>query len=232
MNSQEKAIARKFFKSIILEADGQSFQDLFNRIMRSAFPGFKPIKPHGNIGDQKNDGYVETTQTYFQVYAPEDIRKSHSEATAKLRKDFEGLKQAWPAVREFYFVLNDKYKGPYPDAAQDITALKQLHGLVKADIMLAKDLENIAFSKLADDVLLELVHFPPDPTTLPHLDFNILSEVISHIMRMPSAPPDHENLIAPDWDSKIAFNGLGELARSYLNAAAFKVGFLEEYLKN
>jgi hypothetical protein len=69
MNSQERAIARKFFKNRILEADGQAFQDLFNRIMSVAIPGFKPIKPHGNIGDRKNDGYVEATQTYYQCSA-------------------------------------------------------------------------------------------------------------------------------------------------------------------
>ncbi len=232
MNSKEKAIARKFFRSRILEADGQAFQDLFNRIMSLAVPGFKPIKPHGNIGDRKNDGYVEATQTYYQVYAPEDLRKSHSEATSKLKTDLEGLKRAWPSVREFYFVLNDKYKGPYPDAAQDITALKELYGLDKADIMLAKDLENIAFSKLDDDELIELVNFPPDPSDTPHLDFSVLSEVVAHIMSMPSLPPDHEELVVPNWDAKIAFNGLGDIASRYLNAAAFKVGFVEEYLKH
>jgi hypothetical protein len=75
MNNQEKAVARKFFKSRILEADGQAFEDLFVRIMSLAVPGFTPIKPHGLIGDRKNDGYVEATGTYYQVFAPEDLNK-------------------------------------------------------------------------------------------------------------------------------------------------------------
>jgi hypothetical protein len=51
-------------------------------------------------------------------------------------------------------------------------------------------------------------------------------------MKMPSLPPDPENLAVPDWENKIAFNGLGEVTHNYLNAAAFKVGFIEEYLNN
>ena len=232
MNSREKAVARKFFKNRILEANGQAFEDLFTRIMSLAIPGFKPVKPHGNIGDRKNDGYVEATQTYYQVFAPEELKKSHAEATSKLKRDFSGLIRHWPSVREFYFVLNDKYRGVYPDAAQDINSLKERFGLEKAEVMLAKDLEEITFTKLADDALFELVNFPPDPASIPHLNFGVLSEVVSHIMSMPSLPPVHEELVVPDWDAKVAFNGLGESAIRLLNAAALKVGYLEEYLKN
>ena len=232
MENNERAVARKFFKNRIFEANGQAFEDLFTRIMSLAVPGFKPVKPHGNIGDRKNDGYVETTQVYYQVFAPEDLRKSHSEATSKLKNDFKELKQYWPTVREFYFVLNDKYKGPYPDAVQDINSLKKSYGLDNADFLLAKDLENMAFSELTDDALLELVNFPPNPALLPHLDFSVLNEVVSHILGMPSLPPEQDDLVVPDWDAKIEFNGLGPIASSYLNAAAFKVGYLEEFLQN
>ncbi len=232
MNSQEKAVARKFFKSKILEADGQAFEDLFVRIMSLAVPGFKPIRPHGSIGDRKNDGYVEATGTYYQVFAPEDLTKSHAKATVKLKTDLDGLLKAWPSVQNFFFVLNDKYKGPYPDAAQHISALRKEYQLVESDIMLAKDLEDLAFTKLPDDALIELVNFPPDPSTLPHLDFGVLGEVIAHIMRNPSLPKEDEELVVPDWDRKLEINGLSKVNKQYIEAAARKMGYLKDYLAN
>ncbi len=232
MNNNERAAARKFFRCRILESNGQAFEDLFSRIMSLAVPGFKPIKPHGNIGDRKNDGYIEDTQIYYQVFAPEDLQKSHSKATSKLKADFEELIQHWPTVREFYFVMNDKYQGPYPNAVQDINSLKNRFKLDKADFVLAKDLENMAFSKLTDDALLELVNFPPDPASIPHLDFSVLNEVITHIMNRPSLPSEKEKLFVLNWDKKIEFNGLGRVPNTYLNTAAYKIGYLDEYLKN
>lgn len=231
MNIQEKAVARKIFRCIILESSGQAFEDFFIRIMGLAIPGFKPVKPHGSIGDRKNDGYIKATATYYQVYAPEYLGKSHAKAVSKLNKDLSGLIQAWPDVRNYFFVINDKYKGPYPDAAQQMDALKDQYNLEISDFMLAKDLENLAFSKIEDDALLELVNFPPDPASLPNIDYSVLGEVINHIMAKPSFSPDRESLVVPDWDEKIEFNGLSEVTRRYLDAAACKLGFLEEFLK-
>ncbi len=231
MNIQEKAVARKFFRCIIVESNGQAFEDFFVKIMSLAVPRFKPIQPHGSIGDRKNDGYVEANSTYYQVYAPEDLRKSHAAAVNKLNEDLTGLLQAWPDVRNFYFVLNDKYKGPYPDAAIQIDALKRQYNLETSDFILAKDLENLAFKKIEDDALIELVNFPPDPASLPNIDYSVLGEVINHIMAKPSLTPDSDSLVVPDWDEKIEFNGLCEVTRRYLDAAACKLGFLEEFLK-
>ncbi|MBZ4231317.1 hypothetical protein LAN31_22090, partial [Mycobacterium tuberculosis] len=36
-------------------------------------PGFERVKPHGNIGDRGNDGWVCGVGVYYQVYAPEDL---------------------------------------------------------------------------------------------------------------------------------------------------------------
>jgi hypothetical protein len=73
MNSQEKALARKMFKLKIHESNGQAFEDLFTSIMNYAESDFQAIKPWGNIGDRKNDGYIESKGIFFQVFAPEDI---------------------------------------------------------------------------------------------------------------------------------------------------------------
>ena len=71
MNNQEKALARNQFKLKIHEANGQAFEDIFTVIMNYAEPDFQSIKPWGNIGDRKNDGYIKSKGIFFQVFSPE-----------------------------------------------------------------------------------------------------------------------------------------------------------------
>ncbi|MGB7001064.1 MAG: hypothetical protein WBE22_03490 [Halobacteriota archaeon] len=78
MNVQEKTFARQLFQNKILKADGQIFEDIFSAVMNYAETDFQQIKSWGNIGDRKNDGYIKTKGIFYQVYAPEDIRKSYT----------------------------------------------------------------------------------------------------------------------------------------------------------
>ena len=71
MNVQEKTFARQSFQNKIFRADGQLFEDIFSAIMNYAETDFQQIKPWGNIGDRKNDGYIKTKGIFYQVYAPE-----------------------------------------------------------------------------------------------------------------------------------------------------------------
>lgn len=76
---------------------------------------FTPIKTQGNIGDRKNDGYIPSKGIYYQVYAPERI--DATEAINKIENDIDGLIKYWNDVcpiKEYNFVINDKYKGAYP----------------------------------------------------------------------------------------------------------------------
>ena len=232
MNSQERTMARQSFKLKIHEANGQAYEDLFVRIMAYADPGFKAIKAQGSIGDRKNDGYNKTSGQYYQVFAPEDINKSHASAASKLKSDFCGLISQWPNVREFYFVINDKFRGAYPTAEQDIEALPNLHpGLEKADIFLAKDLENLLFT-LDEDQILDIVGFLPSTDGLAHLDYSIVNEVVRHIMNLPLSMPTASKLIAPDWQKKITFNSLSPATKSLLDAAFLCVNDLDTLLHN
>ncbi len=73
MNLDEKILARILFQNKIYQSDGQNFEDLFCKIMAYYNPNFRKIKPFGNIGDRKNDGYIGDIGAYYQVYAPENI---------------------------------------------------------------------------------------------------------------------------------------------------------------
>lgn len=139
MNNSEKHIARLLFKTKVYELDQQSFEDLFSRVMSHDSPHFTPIKPQGRYGDRKNDGYNTQEGKYYQVYAPEDLRFKESDAVDKLRADFEGLKSWWDSegkrIKEFYFVVNDKYRGIYPTLASAVNELNEANPNIDISIL-------------------------------------------------------------------------------------------------
>jgi hypothetical protein len=162
------------FRLKVFQSDGQAYEDLFVSIIQKAKPQFKPIKPQGSIGDRKNDGYDKKAGVYYQVYAPEDIRKTQRDALKKLQKDFKGLKAYWDGiypVRGFYFVINDKYQGVFPEVEKELAQIKTKHSLTECDVLLANDLEDILFG-LADDVIISIVGHIPN---LDYGDFLFLS---------------------------------------------------------
>lgn len=231
MNAQERFIARVQFQNKIYRANGQAFEDLFTQTMYYAHEGFQSIKPWGNIGDRKNDGYIKEEGVYFQVYAPEDITKSYVDFVKKMQTDFEGLLKQWSPVHKFYFVVNDKYRGVHADCEQIIRGFKDKYELEDAKILTAKDLENKLFS-LEDDQVFSIIGYLPDPSNLRHVDFSILNEVISYIMELPIDMTKKNKLTLPDLDEKIQFNGLSEVTAQYLYSGLLKVVDLEEYLSN
>jgi len=231
MNSQEKSLARQLFQNKIFRADGQIFEDIFTAIMNYAEADFRSIKPWGNIGDRKNDGYIKNKGKFYQVYAPEDIRKSYTDAVNKLKTDFAGLKSHWNPVNEFYFVINDKYKGVNADCEQTIQEIKEKHHLNNAGFLTAKDLENILFN-LDDDQIFLISGNIPNPAAIKQLDYSILNEVIGHIMQLPLNQGDESKIVSPDWDKKIKFNNLSEPVANLLNNGYFQLHSLNEYLSN
>ncbi len=168
MTANQKAQARIFFENRILKADKQAFEDLFTEIMSYKELDFRSIKPWGNIGDRKNDGYIPSRGIFYQVYAPEDIRKSYPDIVKKIKTDFTGLVEQWSDVKEFYFVVNDKYKGVNADSEQLLTQIKEDNGLDESKFITASDLENILFS-LSDDQIIKItgVSFIDNPILTP-----------------------------------------------------------------
>ncbi|MBF0230883.1 MAG: hypothetical protein HQK63_15050 [Desulfamplus sp.] len=231
MNTKEKTLSRHLFQNKIFKADGQAFEDIFTAIMNYAEPDFRSIKPWGNIGDRKNDGYINTKGIYYQVYAPEDIRKSYTDTINKLTTDFDILTSQWDPVNKFYFVVNDKYKGVNADCEQAIQAIKENHKLNDAGFLTAKDIENILFT-LDDDQIFSIAGIIPDPAAIKQLDYSILNEVVEYIMKLSLHKGYDAEIVLPDFDKKIIFNNLSKPIANLINNGYFQIHSLNEYLAN
>jgi hypothetical protein len=129
--------------------NGTEFQSFFENIMVKAFHDFQIIRPYGNKGDGGNDGYRKDLGIYYQVYAPNMPKTNESEASKKLKQDFEKLqKSGWECIskiKEYHFVFNDKYGGSIQKLEQAISELEDANTSIKFKLFLAKDLEVIFF---------------------------------------------------------------------------------------
>ncbi len=92
LDTHLRADARLAFRLKVHSFDGQAFEDLFVQVMQYKNPNFRPVKPQGRFGDRKNDGFDQQRGAYYQVYAPEDLRKNPAAAVKKARQDFEKLR--------------------------------------------------------------------------------------------------------------------------------------------
>ena len=64
------------FRCRYLGSRAEQFQDLFADIHGSHDEDFIRTRPWGNRGDRKNDGYLRSERTLFQVYGPNEMAES------------------------------------------------------------------------------------------------------------------------------------------------------------
>jgi hypothetical protein len=235
MTPGERAILRMQFRLRIHESDGQAYENLFVSIMNFSEPEFKSIKPNGQHGDRKNDGYINSKGVYFQVYAPEQPQMPSAKtiALAKAKTDFFGLKDFWTPIapiKEYWFVFNDKFKSTNPDLELLISQIKSENGLSNAGVFCTQDLEDRLFA-LSEDQIISIVGFLPNLSTI-KVDFNAVSSVIEKIICTPISHLVPSKLIAPDFDEKILFNNLSECVSDILTYASYQHGQLKEYFDN
>ncbi len=192
--------------------------------MQFAEPDFRPIKPYGNIGDRKNDGYVPSKGRYFQVYAPDQPTFSATKAAKKASEDLDGLFESWnenTPIKEYYFVFNDEYLGS-PPPLEDTLANIRTKNKIYARAFLAKDLENLTFDLDDDQILSVLDTIVPESGTFDTVPYDMLGEVVRHILEFRTPIGVSTLTEAPEFDKKIEFNGLTSPVASLLKYGAFQ----------
>jgi hypothetical protein len=65
MDRNTRYIVRLIFRNKIYSCDGTAFEAFFSQIMQCHNPNFRQVKPQGQYGDRKNDGFDSATGTYY-----------------------------------------------------------------------------------------------------------------------------------------------------------------------
>ena len=98
-------------ENALLRLRGNAFQDWFAQVMELRFPGgdFVRVRPWGNVGDRKNDGYIKSQRTLCQVYAPDDFNLATT--LAKIDEDFGEAKPYWEAHFDTWVFVHNAPNG-------------------------------------------------------------------------------------------------------------------------
>jgi len=100
----------KDFRIAFLEARGDGFQRLFEKLMSKVHPNdFMACRPWGNVGDRKNDGYLPSARILFQSYAPNEL--TAAQATKKILEDFGGAKEHWKSYFDEWTFVHNAFDG-------------------------------------------------------------------------------------------------------------------------
>lgn len=231
MNETEKYVARLILRNKIHESNGAKFEDLFTKVMTHSTPGFTPVKPQGSIGDRKNDGFDRENGVYYQVYAPEDIKKSYSKALSKLKEDFKGLSDYWEEIckiQEFYYVVNDKFQGIFPELEKELAQIKEDNELNSTGPFIAKDLERLVFELEANKVY-DIVGYVPTVENIGVVKISAMNDAARFLFDNRGPVTRFGKLVVPDFHEKIDFNRLSVKVGSLLNTYNYQTGTLDEY---
>lgn len=220
MDTVTRYIVHLIFQNKIYSYDGTAFETFFTKVMQCYNSNFRQVKPQGRYGDRKNDGFDQTTGTYYQVYAPEDILIKEKDTIEKLVEDFAGLYNFWQSIipiRQFFYVVNDKYKGVYPSLYKELQNIRNGYSDVAADSFLAKDLENI-FMSLDETAIIDIIGIIPSPDNTDMLEYGIMKDVVEYLLGVETNPQREIIPLNPDFEAKITFNNLSENVASYLKS--------------
>lgn len=228
---EQQAIAYKFISLEILKADGQDYEDLFVTIQRGLDPSFRAVKPQGKLGDKKNDGFSSDGGQYFQVYAPE--KQEGNALIGKLEGVFPEIKDYWDSIEPvlgFMYVINDKFRGTFPQVEKRLSELKAEYELETCKPYLAADLLDDFFKLDARDAVALLGSIPSE-YAMEQLDYGIMGEVLSHIMRVPVREEIESDLRIVEFQEKIRFNGFTEHVEVFMKAASYVHGAIEGFFE-
>ena len=118
------------FEKAFLRKKANSFQDFFADIMEKRYPGdFIRVRPWGAAGDRKNDGYMQSRRTLFQVYAPNDL--SERRATSKITEDFQGALPYWKQYFEHWIFVHNSREGLGPGIVAKLLELDSSHDNIR-----------------------------------------------------------------------------------------------------
>ena len=214
------------FRLTCLESRGDAFQELFARIMERRDPDFQRVRPWGNQGDRKNDGWSPARRTLFQCYAPSAFKASRLET--KLIEDYEGAISHWEDYFNTWIFVHNDSEGLAPNIAKRIAELNTRSPNVTCSVWGIHQLrEEFA---LLNDADREALLGP----ALTQQDFQAVdaSSLRGLIEKLGSAKPDPSAEILPVPPNKIKANALKPAQVDFLMMGSQRAPLVESYLSN
>lgn len=214
------------FRLACAERRGDAYQDLFAQIMERRDPGFQRVRPWGNVGDRKNDGWSPDRRMLFQCYAPASL--TAAELTNKLDEDYTGAIAYWKEYFDTWVFVHDDLDGMAPMVAKKIAELNKKAEAVACTAWGHPELRE-EFASLNDSDRTAIL----GPALTPH-DF--MSVEAAHLKPLIAALgnmiPDPGATVAAVPPDKIEANELLPAQVEFLKFGSARAPLVEQYLTN
>ena len=227
MDEVQEYSYRLKFRLAFRQKKGGEFQNWFAELAARAFgPDFEAVRPYGNRGDLKCDGWRVSTRTVFQCYAPYEMKEKP--LNAKIERDFVGAYEHWGADMAEWTLVHNDGRGLPASSVQLLHRLRGSHPDVTIEVWTEP-----ALQKLADRLPLSdqqaLFGFAPSRTGLETLAMADLQPVI-HQLQFMDPEPGEEPLKPPSKD-KLEKNRLSPDAAGLLRLGRRKEALVEAWFR-
>ncbi|WP_020469847.1 ABC-three component system protein [Zavarzinella formosa] len=224
MDQLTRAFYELKFRNAFLENRGEAFQDLFSSIMENRYPGdFIRTRPWGNQGDRKNDGYVRSMRTLFQVYAPNEL--SESITLAKIDEDFQGAIPFWRAHFDQWVFVHNSAIGLGPGVERKLLDLDSGNQNIRVRSWGFEELRRVVF-ELGISELISLLGPIPSRTDLVNVQFPEVEMVLRTLENRPTPLSDEIQPVPP---RKLEANSLSDAVVLLLKAGLGSSNKVRDY---
>ena len=188
--------------------------------------GFQRVRPWGNQGDRKNDGWSPERRILFQSYAPSTLTAAKLEA--KLVEDYEGAIDYWEAYFDTWVFVHNDREGLAPMIATTIADLNARSEHVACTAWGIPQLRE-EFARLHDahrQAILGPALTQQDFLAVDASSLGPLIEALGHMV------PDPSDEVLPVPASKIEANALKPAQVEFLRTGSRRAPLVERYLEN
>lgn len=224
MDNMERAFYDMKFDLLFQSKTANEFQMFFNQIMSARYPGdFVATRPWGQLGDEKCDGYILSTGTFYQVYAPDELE--YKATIKKMETDFVGALSKWgEKIRIWVFVHNSKTGVP-PHVLQKLTAFQAEHPKISFSHIGKSELKTTLF-ETSEQRIRDILGAVPTYSDVNNLSMESIKKTLLGIS-MSSAPVGSE--VKPVSQKKLEANGLSAATKQLFEVGMIKSNLIESF---
>ncbi len=226
MEELTTAYYENLFRLRYVESKGDVFQDFFSTVMEMRYPGdFVRVRPWGNLGDHKNDGYLASKRHLFQCYAPREMKMT--ECKAKINKDFAGALPYWKDYFDKWFFTHNNIDGLPADILKLLLDLSTAHAPVCAAQWGYGELRQ-EFKQLSEVDISKLLGPAPSRKEMVDLRLEDVKRLLEHVALLPEPRAVDVRLVPAD---KLEYNQLSQAVGTLLKAGMTRSELVKKYLR-
>ena len=227
MDKGNRAFYEAAFERDFLRKRGNAFEEFFADLMGKRYPDgdFIRVRPWGNVGDRKSDGYLKSQRSLFQVYAPNEMKLTN--ALKKIDEDFHGALPYWEQYFDMWVFVHNARDGLSPGVAEKLLELDKEHDHISTKSWGYEDLRRVLF-ELSEEDIASLLGPAPGLKDYLNVGFEDLKVVLDFIKKQSVSPIPDVTQVPRD---KLTINRLSQDTETLINAGRRKSASVGKFLK-